>query len=143
LFLGSGAALALLAQAPSDMPGHAALGSSAVCVSCHAADASARWESHRSRPCDPYCGTCHAKEEMAKHHPVGNPVTKSPRLSLRLTLDRKSACFTCHDLSNRRYDSVRWKAESLFGRMFRQEKQHRTYYLATRNDRGQLCLACH
>jgi hypothetical protein len=80
---------------------------------------------------------------MTEHHSIDNPVTKSPRLPLRLTQDQKSACFTCHDLANRRYDTVRWRAESLFGRMFRSQTQYKTYYLVTRNDRGQLCLACH
>lgn len=80
---------------------------------------------------------------MAKHHPVDNPVTRPPRIPLRLTSEKKSACFTCHSLANPRYDQVRWKAESLFGRLFQRESRYPTYYLATRNDRGQLCLACH
>jgi hypothetical protein len=135
--------LVLLSQPTPTPPEHAALGTAAACMPCHASDAQTRWEAHHDRPCTPLCLTCHAKEEMAKHHPVGHPVTKPPRLVLRLTQDQKSACFTCHDLANRRYDSVRWKADSLFRRMFRTETQYRTYYLATRNDRGQLCLACH
>lgn len=141
--LGTGASLALLSQAMTDMPGHTALDSATACTPCHATDAASRWESSRALACTPFCLTCHKQEEMAKHHPVDNPVTKPPRLTLRLTRDQKSACFTCHDLANHRYDAVRWKAESLFGRLFRKEKQYKTYYLATRNDRGQLCLACH
>ena len=143
VLLGIESAWAQLSQAPSGPPDHATLSSSAACVSCHAVDAQARWEAHRGRPCDPYCLTCHSKEDMAKHHPVGNAVSKAPRIPLRLTAERKSACFTCHDVSTPRHDSVRWKAESLYGRWFRKNKLHKTYYLVTRNDRGQLCLACH
>lgn len=122
---------------------HAVLGSAAACLSCHAGDAQARWDTDRDRPCTNFCLTCHATEEMAKHHPVGHSVTRAPRLALRLTLNQKSACFTCHDLTIQRYDAVRWKAESLFRRLVSRESRHKTYYLATRNDRGQLCLACH
>lgn len=143
LLLGLGAALALFAQAQAEMPGHAALEKPSTCAPCHAEDAQARWETSRARSCTPFCLTCHKPEEMAKHHPVGSPVEKTPRIVLRLTREKKSACFTCHDLANRRYDAVRWKAESLFSRLFQSESRYKTYYLATRNDRGQLCLACH
>ena len=143
LLLGIGAAASLLAQSGAEFPGHAPLASAAACAPCHATDAQTRWEASRHRACTPLCLTCHTKEAMAKHHPVDNPVTRPPRIPLRLTGDQKSACFTCHDLGNRRYDAVRWKAESLFGRLLRRESRHLTYYLATRNDRGQLCLACH
>ncbi len=143
LLSGLMASMPLLSQTPADMPGHAALGSASACAPCHTADAQARLDAHRGTPCTPYCLTCHAKDEMARHHPVGNPVNKSPRVPLRLTQDQKSACFTCHDLANRRLDTVRWQAESLYARLIRREKLHKTYFLATRNDRGQLCLACH
>lgn len=143
LFLGTGAGVALLSQSGPETPIHGELGTAAACAPCHPADAPTRWESNRDRPCTSFCLTCHAKEEMAKHHPVGHAVSKQPRLALRLTQDRRSACFTCHDLSIRRYDGLRWKAESLFGRMFRTESRYKTYYLTTRNDRGQLCLSCH
>jgi hypothetical protein len=141
--LGLASTSPLLPPPTIDMPGHALLGSADACVPCHAANATSHWESNRARPCTLFCLTCHKKEEMAKHHPIDNPVTKPPRLDLRLTRDRKSACFTCHDLGVQRHDTVRWKADSLFARLFRKEQQHKTYFLAIRNDRGQLCLACH
>ncbi len=143
LLLGAGAAASLLSQAGADLPAHAPLGSPAACAPCHAADAQARWDSNRNHACTPLCLTCHTKDVIAKHHPVDNPVTRPPRIPLRLTGEKKSACFTCHNLANPRYDQVRWKAESLFGRLFQRENRYPTYYLATRNDRGQLCLACH
>ncbi|HJW72963.1 MAG TPA: hypothetical protein VJ486_08900 [Geothrix sp.] len=143
LLLGTCAAWGLYSQVEPDGSGHAALASAAACAGCHAAEAQPLWEAHPHTPCTQACLTCHGKDDMARHHPVGHPVTKPPRMALRLTRDGKSACFTCHDLSNRRYDAVRWKAESLFSRIFHRETRHKTYYLATRNDRGQLCLACH
>lgn len=115
----------------------------AACAPCHAQDARTRWEAHRTRPCTPYCLTCHRKEEMSRHHMVGSPLPRAPNARLPLTADHKTACCTCHDLARPRYDGVRWKAASLADRMFRQEARYPTYFLAERNDQGQLCLACH
>lgn len=115
---------------------------SSACASCHKDNAS-RWESSQHRPCTPYCVNCHTKTEMSRHHHVGIELPRVPDEVLKLTADMKLACFTCHDLSRPRYDSVRWKASSLYDRIFRSEKRYKTYFLSKRNDEGQLCLTCH
>lgn len=115
---------------------------SSVCAGCHK-DAAARWESNQSRPCTPYCMNCHLKAELDRHHRVEIQLPVIPQKPLKLTADGRNACFTCHDLSRPRYDSERWKAASLYDRMFRPEKRYKTYFLVERNDRGQLCLSCH
>ncbi len=66
-----------------------------------------------------------------------------PGNGMHLTAEMKIACFTCHDMSQPRYDGVRWKATSLFDRLFRNESQYHTYFLVMRNSQGQLCLTCH
>jgi hypothetical protein len=139
----AGMTLLLLGQAPADMPGHAALKDATSCLACHREDGQARWTSHSARACTPFCLTCHGGAEMAQHHPIGTALAKETKAGLLLTHERKTACFTCHDLGRPRFDSVRWKAESLYGRLFRRESKFKTYFLTTRNDKGQLCLACH
>jgi hypothetical protein len=135
--------LAIFAQAPDDMPGRMALKDPATCAPCHPEDAAARWTSHRERPCTAYCHTCHLAVDMANHHAVDSLLRKPLNAKLPLTTGHRTACFTCHTLAQTRYDRVRWKAESLFGRLFRREPRQKTYFLVTRNDRGQLCRACH
>lgn len=115
---------------------------SSVCAGCHN-DSMSRWESNWNRPCTPYCMSCHKKTEMDRHHTVGSELPKAPDEVLKLTAEKKTACFTCHDLSHPRYDSVRWKAASLFNRLFHPEKRYKTYFLSEQNDQGQLCLSCH
>jgi len=115
---------------------------STACAACHK-DSASRWASNHDRPCTPYCMSCHKKTDMDRHHHVGVELPKVPDEVLKLTADMKLACFTCHDLSHPRYDSVRWKAASLYDRMFRAEKRYKTYFLSERNDQGQLCLSCH
>ncbi len=137
------ALLALAAQTLASSPDHGFLDQPSACASCHGAEAAVRWDSHRHRPCTQLCLTCHTQADMAKHHPVGTLLIKPLKTPLPLTGDKRTACATCHDLSRPRHDQVRWRAVSLFGRLFRKQKQYPTYYLAIRNDRGQLCLACH
>lgn len=115
---------------------------SGVCASCHK-DSQKRWASNQYRPCTPYCMGCHKKAEMDRHHPVGTALPRIPDNALHLVGDKKMACTTCHDLEHPRYDSVRWKATSLFDRLFREEPRYKTYFLALRNNQGQLCLSCH
>jgi len=134
--------LAALALEDARSAGCLTAAGASSCAPCHAADHAARWE-HRARPCTPYCLTCHRKAEMEQHHPVGTALKRKPAGVYPLTADLKTACFTCHDLSRPRYDSVRWKAASLYDRTFRREASYKTYFLSTRNDQGQLCLACH
>lgn len=142
LWLASLAPLLLATQAPVARD-HTHLDEPAACAPCHGLEAVNRWATARHRPCTQLCLTCHSQEDMAKHHPVGTQLTKPIKTRLSLTGDRRTACATCHDLSRPRHDRVRWKADSLFGRLFRKQEKYPTYYLAIRNDRGQLCLACH
>lgn len=113
-----------------------------ACAACHK-DAPKRWAANQSRPCTPYCATCHKKTETERHHPVGVVLPKAPEEGLPLLAGNKMACATCHDLSKPRFDSVRWKAASLFDRIFREELRYKTFFLSHRNDKGQLCLSCH
>ncbi len=113
-----------------------------VCASCHE-DNQARYASHQRRPCTPYCMSCHTKKEMDRHHTVGTPLPRNAHETLPLTSKQQVACTTCHDLSQTRYDKVRWKATSLFDRLMHNESRYKTYFLSMRNDKGQLCLTCH
>ena len=88
--------------------------------------------------------SCHEKRsDLERHHPVGVSLSMVPNPTLKLTSKGKNACFTCHDLSRPRYDTVRWKSASLFDRLFRKESRYKTYFLLMQNDRGQLCQNCH
>jgi hypothetical protein len=113
-----------------------------VCSSCHE-DSQKRWAARQNQPCTAYCMSCHKKAEMERHHTIGSVLPDIPGEVLRLTEDKKTACFTCHNLSQPRYDSVRWKAASLFDRLFRSESRYKTFFLAQRNEQGQLCQNCH
>ncbi len=115
-----------------------------ACAGCHKQDAPQRLAAARNTPCTPYCTSCHKKDEMARHHTVGAELPQAePLMHLHLSGDHRIACATCHDLSRQRYDSVRWKAASLFDRLFHDEPRYKTYFLSMRNDQGQLCLTCH
>jgi hypothetical protein len=140
LFLGLACALLLTAQEATAPCIPASVEKS--CRSCHPGDG-ARWESRRSRPCSKYCLSCHAPKEMEKHHPVGGKLPATPPPGLLLTGEGTTGCSTCHDLGKPRFDKVRWRSESLYDRLFRRQPRYRTYFLAVRNDRGQLCKACH
>jgi len=124
------------------LPDAAVQSPASVCSSCHE-DGLKRWSSKQYQPCTSYCMTCHKKPEMIRHHSVGNLLPTAPGNALRLTSEMKLACVTCHDMSRTRYDDVRWKAASLFDRMFRKEGRYKTYFLVMRNDEGQLCITCH
>lgn len=137
------AVLALLAGTAPEGPGCHAAQEEGACAGCHKDDARARWEASRYRPCTAWCLTCHAKGEMDRHHTVGTVLRKDPGPAYPVTKDRRMTCATCHDLSRQRFDAVRWKASSLYDRLFRGEARYPTYFLAQRNDQGQLCLACH
>lgn len=116
---------------------------SQACQPCHASDLAERFPARKDRPCSPYCQACHFKEHPEQHHPVGVLLKKNPPDPRLLASGNRLGCATCHDLATPRYDRVRWKAESLFDRMFRSQDQYPTFLLAIRNDRGQICLGCH
>ncbi len=113
-----------------------------ACASCHK-DAPKRYAANQHRPCTPFCATCHKKEEMDKHHPVGTEIEHEAHEEMPITAQKEIECVTCHNMSQARYDKARWKATSLFERMFRNETKHKTYFLSMKNDKGQLCLTCH
>ncbi|MDD2700922.1 MAG: hypothetical protein PHH36_06745 [Sideroxydans sp.] len=124
------------------LPRDVASVAAAVCASCHK-DAPQRFGKDPVRSCTPYCMSCHKKTDMDRHHTVGTALPRMPETDMYLTAGKKVVCSTCHDLSRPRYDLVRWKATSLFDRMFHDEDQYKTYFLSMRNDQGQLCLTCH
>jgi hypothetical protein len=93
--------------------------------------------------CSTLCTTCHKADQTGAHHGVGQALEAGSTTSLPLTKDGRTACVTCHDLTRPRWSDVPWKAQSLFDRTFRSAKRYKTYYLVMRNDRGQLCKACH
>ncbi|MBK7294780.1 MAG: hypothetical protein IPI84_13645 [Holophagaceae bacterium] len=136
-------ALSLDAQDAAGQPIHGLLQDAAACTACHREAGASLWEAHRWQPCTAFCMTCHAPADMAQHHSVGKPLRRPLSTPLPLAKNQVLACFTCHDLSRPREDALRWKAESLFGRLFRRQARHRTYLLVHRNDRGQLCRICH
>lgn len=115
---------------------------SSVCAACHA-DAPQRYADRHHHPCTQYCMQCHQKAEMDRHHTVGTPLPRDAHEALLLTSKKQIACVTCHNMSQPRHDKVRWKATSLFDRLFHNQSQYPTYFLAMRNDQGQLCLICH
>ncbi len=113
------------------------------CAGCHRDDAPARFERDRLQPCAAFCLTCHPPKEMEKHHTIGKKLERPLRRSLRLDAREQMTCATCHHLGRPRFDTLRWRSESLFDRAFRRQDRHRTYLLAFRNERGQLCKTCH
>lgn len=114
------------------------------CATCHKKDVQARLAKGADKPCTPYCMSCHKQPEMERHHPVEAELAGQPAdAKLHLADGKRMVCTSCHDLSRPRYDSVRWKAASLFDRMFHDSPRYKTYFLSMRNDTGQLCLVCH
>lgn len=113
------------------------------CAGCHPEDAPSRFERDRLQPCAPFCLACHAPKAMEKHHTIGTRLERPLRQDLHLDAEGRTTCATCHHLGRPRTDTVRWRSESLFDRAFRRQDRHKTYLLAFRNERGQLCKACH
>lgn len=136
-------AVSLSAQDEARKPIHSLLQDPSACTTCHKEEGVSLWEARRLQPCIPFCIACHVPADMAQHHPVGMALRKPLPTPLPLAKGQVMACFTCHDLSRPREDTLRWKAESLFGRLFNRQARHKTYLLVHRNDRGQLCLTCH
>jgi ribosomal protein L37AE/L43A len=112
------------------------------CLDCHQAQELKDQLKDPRLACTPYCMTCHT--DMGEHHVVGVgvPVENLPAV---LILDKRKemACISCHNLGVQRYDGKPWKCESLFGRFFKGASRYKTYFLAVRNNRGQLCKICH
>lgn len=113
--------------------------SNKTCLSCHKAGDPEISIPYRT--CSTYCVSCH-KDMKAGHHPVDVHV-RAKSNGLPLTIVGRVACFTCHDLNRRRFDSIPWKAESLFDSIFHNEKEYKTYYLTVNNRDGEMCKKCH
>lgn len=111
------------------------------CLACHRADEAATISLRVARPCRALCASCH--EMRDGHHPVGVPIPRAVPAPLLLTASGTNTCVTCHDTTKPRIDSSPWESRSLFERIVRRSKEHPTRYLATKNDRGQLCRNCH
>ncbi|MBK9376675.1 MAG: hypothetical protein IPN03_23895 [Holophagales bacterium] len=93
------------------------------------------------RPCRTLCASCH--EFRDGHHPVGVSIPRAVPEPLLLTKAGTNTCVTCHDTTRPRADRAPWASTSLFERIARRPSEHRTYYLAMRNEKGQLCRNCH
>ena len=111
------------------------------CTGCHKASEEKERLRNPSKACDIFCRKCHT--DMSKHHPVGVKLKNDLPENVLLTSGKKIACITCHDLNNKHYDTVSWKAQSLFGSVFKSEESYKTYYLIIRNNDGDLCRKCH
>lgn len=110
------------------------------CFSCHARAEREAFGVRLSRPCVPLCTTCHDDRET--HHPTGARVP-GLRAPLLLTGDGKLTCSTCHDPTAPRRRDLAWTSQALVGRLVPPRGPHPTRLLVMRNDRGQLCRACH
>lgn len=137
--------IALHAEGSIDPPGagagpHAAWNEES-CLKCHDAAAAAEIRGRVANPCDAMCATCHSFRE--RHHAVGVPISGRLPSGLVLTKKAANACVTCHDLTRPRFERSPWTSQSLFERVLRRSGENRTYFLAMRNDRGQLCRNCH
>lgn len=111
------------------------------CLSCHRPDEGATIGPRVARPCRTLCASCH--EFRDGHHPVGVTIPRAVTEPLLLTRAGTNTCVTCHDTTRPRVDRAHWVSTSLFERLTRRPAEHRTYYLAMRNDKGQLCRNCH
>ncbi len=114
--------------------------SSDYCQECHTAKDTRAFQLNTTQSCSVYCTTCH--DDLGSHHEVNVFIgEKSPPVIA--LLNDKIACFTCHDLKQKRVDQESWKAESLYESMFNKKEVYPTYYLIIKNNEGQLCKQCH
>lgn len=111
------------------------------CLSCHRAEEAPAISRRVSRPCRTLCASCH--EFRDGHHPVGVTIPRAGPEPLLLTKAGTNTCVTCHDTTRPRVDRAPWASMSLFERIASRSGEHRTYYLAMRNEKGQLCRSCH
>jgi hypothetical protein len=114
--------------------------SKSYCKQCHSEKEVAAI-TDPARACNTYCLTCH-DVMVERHHPIGMRFKKVPP-GIIMTKNQRLACISCHDLDTRRFDSVPWKSESLFGSVFNIKARYETYYLVKRNNDGALCFTCH
>jgi Cytochrome c554 and c-prime len=110
------------------------------CLECHTKAEALVYKNKVTKSCSVYCQTCH--DDLEAHHIVDRFLIgkKSEQIDLH---KNKIACFTCHDLTQKRFDNTSWKSESLFESMFQSQDVYRTYFLIEQNNKGQLCKKCH
>jgi hypothetical protein len=111
------------------------------CLSCHRAGEENAISRRLTRPCRTLCASCHEFREV--HHTVGVPIPRALGARLLLTEAGTNTCVTCHDTTRPRIDRSPWASQSLFERVAHRSGEHRTFYLAMRNEKGQLCRNCH
>lgn len=111
------------------------------CLACHPAGEVVTISPRVARPCRTLCASCHGMRDG--HHPVGVRIGRKPSAPLLLTASDTNTCVTCHDTTKPRVDSSPWESQSLFARVAWRSKEHPTRFLAMKNDKGQLCRACH
>lgn len=111
------------------------------CRACHGAAEVFAISGRVSRPCRTLCASCHAFRDG--HHSTGATIRGVLPAPMVLTAAGASTCVTCHDTTVPRVDKIPWESQSLFARIARRSSENPTRYLAMRNDRGQLCRACH
>jgi hypothetical protein len=110
------------------------------CLECHSREEALLYRNRTVQSCSVYCSTCH--KDLGAHHETDLFLTGKVADGIEL-LNNKIACFTCHNLKNKRQDSESWKAESLFEKLFQPKTIYPTYFLIERNNKGQLCKKCH
>lgn len=111
------------------------------CLACHRTEEAPSIAGRVARPCRAHCASCH--DFRGGHHTVGVPVPAQLPAPMTLTAAGAITCVTCHDTTRPAVDDVPWASESLFERVVRRRGKSRTFYLAMRNEKGQLCRACH
>lgn len=119
--------------------------SASYCKKCHFYKNSVNYLVNPALSCDTYCMTCHRtnKEITDKHHAVKVRLNFKPKFEFRTTGNNRIMCITCHDLNGKRFDTVSWKSESLYEKLFTNKSHYKTYYLVIRNNNGKLCTKCH
>jgi hypothetical protein len=116
--------------------------SNSFCYKCHKKSDGSDLLKNPAMSCSTYCMTCH-KDKAVDHHKVGMRMEKRSNVNLRFTGEGRMACYTCHDVDNRRFSRSSWKSESLYDSVFRKKIRYKTYFLTVKNDKGQLCIKCH
>lgn len=142
LLLGLAVFVAGVVQARAEEPRKHASWTLDTCMDCHTQSERPQLTARVARPCSQLCSTCH-KFEKGEHHPIGVQISKQVPAPLLLTAKGMNTCVTCHDMGRPPRESIAWISQSLADRTMHRSKENRTFYLAMRNDSGQLCRNCH
>jgi hypothetical protein len=114
------------------------LSSPETCRECHTNEEADSFRGKTAKSCSNNCLTCHKS-----HHEFKVWLKRKPRNVLPFRKDQKITCYTCHNLTQKRFDTTPWKSESLFEHYFNTQKMYKTYYLRIKNNEGALCKNCH